>query len=666
MQLRRPRVLLISLGAVALLLAGAKVAVLAAGPSGPKPATEATRQANAALLQQLPFGDRADFEDAERGLIARPHTLTITDADGDVVWDLEPFKKFIRRDAPAPETVNPSLWRQAQLNMIYGLFKVTERIYQVRGFDLANITYIKGDRGWIVMDTLLTVESAKAAHALVKQHLGDRPIVAVIYSHSHPDHYGGVRGLVDEADVRSGRVRIIAPEGFMAHAVSEMVLAGSAMSRRAAYMYGMFLPRDAQGNVGSGLGIANATGTVSLIAPTHSITKTGQELVIDGVKMVFQLTPDTEAPAEMNTYFPQFKAMWMAENATHTLHNIQTLRGAPVRDALAWAKYLQQTIELYGDGLEVKFQSHHWPMWGQKNVRDYLEKQRDLYKYIHDQSLHMLNFGYLGTEIAEHLELPPALAQYWPNRGYYGTVRHNARAVYHRYMGFFTGNPSDLDELPQEPAARKYVEYMGGQAAVLERARADFERGEYRWVAQVLRHVVFADPDNAAGKELLADAYEQLGYQAESGPWRSVYLQGAYELRHGVPEGEPVDPSGRDTLRALPPALLFDYLAVRLNGARAAAKTLKLDVELTDLKERYELTVDRGVLNYTRRTAEVDGADAGLALQKLTLIELQLGKTTIEQAIASKALKLRGDRAAVEEFFGLLDRFPPSFAIVTP
>ncbi|MCY0990251.1 MBL fold metallo-hydrolase [Nannocystis sp. ILAH1] len=666
MQLRRPRVLLISMGAVALLLAGAKVAVLAAGPSGPKAATEATRQANAALLQQLPFGDRADFEDAERGLIARPHTLTITDADGNVVWDLEPFKKFIRRDAPAPETVNPSLWRQAQLNMIYGLFKVTERVYQVRGFDLANITYIKGDRGWIVMDPLLTIESAKAAHALVKQHLGDRPIVAVIYSHSHPDHYGGVRGLVEEADVRSGRVRVIAPEGFMAHAVSEMVLAGSAMSRRAAYMYGMFLPRDAQGNVGSGLGIANATGTVSLIAPTQSITKTGQELVIDGVKMVFQLTPDTEAPAEMNTYFPQFKAMWMAENATHTLHNIQTLRGAPVRDALAWAKYLQQTIELYGDGLEVKFQAHHWPMWGQKNVRDYLEKQRDLYKYIHDQSLHMLNFGYIGTEIAEYLQLPPALAQYWPNRGYYGTVRHNARAVYDRYMGFYTGNPSDLNELPQEPAARKYVEYMGGEAAVLERARADFERGEYRWVAQVLRHVVFADPDNAAAKELLADAYEQLGYQAESGPWRSEYLQGAYELRHGVPKGEPIDPSGRDTLRALPPALLFDYLAVRLNGARAAAKTLKLDVELTDLKERYELTVDRGVLNYTRRTAEVDGADAGLTLQKLTLIELQLGKTTIEQAIATKALKLRGDRAAVEEFFGLLDRFPPSFDIVTP
>ncbi|WP_434416312.1 alkyl/aryl-sulfatase [Nannocystis pusilla] len=666
MQLRRPRVLLISMGAVALLLAGAKVAVLAAGPAGPKPATEATRQANAALLQQLPFGDRADFEDAERGLIARPHTLTITDADGNVVWDLEPFKKFIRRDAPAPETVNPSLWRQAQLNMIYGLFKVTERIYQVRGFDLANITFIKGDRGWIVIDPLLTIESAKAAHALVKQHLGDRPIVAVIYSHSHPDHYGGVRGLVDEADVRSGRVRILAPEGFMAHAVGEMVLAGSAMARRAAYMYGMFLPRDAQGNVGSGLGIANASGTISLIAPTQTIGKTGQELIIDGVKMVFQLTPGTEAPAEMNTYFPQFKAMWMAENATHNLHNIQTLRGAQVRDALAWAKYLQETIELYGDGTEVKFQSHHWPMWGQKNVRDYLEKQRDLYKYIHDQSLHMLNFGYIGTEIAEYLQLPPALAQYWPNRGYYGTVRHNARAVYDRYMGFYTGNPSDLNELPQEPAARKYVEYMGGEAAVLERARADFERGEYRWVAQVLRHVVFADPDNAAAKELLADAYEQLGYQAESGPWRSEYLQGAYELRHGVPEGEPPDPSGRDTLRALPPGLLFDYLAVRLNGARAAAKTLKLDVELTDLKERYELTVDRGVLNYARRTAAVDGADAGLALPKLTLIELQLGKTTIEQAIAAKTLKLRGDRAAVEEFFGLLDRFPPAFNIVTP
>ncbi|WAS97723.1 MBL fold metallo-hydrolase [Nannocystis poenicansa] len=654
------------MGVLASLLAGATYAVTAAGPAGPKPATEATRQANEALLHRLPFDDRSDFEDAERGLIARPHTLTITDGDGNVVWDLEPFKKFIRRDAPAPDTVNPSLWRQAQLNLIYGLFKVSERIYQVRGFDLANITFIKGDRGWIVMDPLLTIETARAAHALVKQHLGDRPIVAVIYSHSHPDHYGGVRGLVDEADVRSGRVRIVAPEGFMAHAVSEMVLAGTAMTRRASYMYGLFLPRDPQGNVGSGLGIATAGGTVSLIAPTQSITKTGQELTIDGVKMVFQLTPNTEAPSEMNTYFPQFKAMWMAENATHTLHNILTLRGAPVRDALAWAKYLQETIELYGDGIEVKFQAHHWPMWGPKTVRTYLEQQRDLYKYIHDQSLHMLNFGYLGSEIAEYLQLPPALAQYWPNRGYYGTVRHNARAVYQRYMGFYSGNPSDLDELPQEPAARRYVDYMGGEAAVIERARADFARGEYRWVAQVLRHVVFANPDSVAGKELLADAYEQLGYQAESGPWRSSYLQGASELRNGVPESPPTNTSGSDTLRALTPTLLFDYLAVRLNGARAAAKTLKLDVELTDLKERYELTVDRGVLNYSRRTAEVAGADASLALTKMALIELQLGETTLEEAIAARTLKLRGNRAAVEEFLGLLDRFPPTFNIVTP
>jgi len=652
--------------ALGLLVAGVTYAGLAAAPNGPKAATETTRKTNAALLQSLPFADRADFEDAERGLIARPHTLTIVDGDGNVVWDLEPFKKFIRRDAPAPDTVNPSLWRQSQLNMIHGLFKVTERVYQVRGFDLANITFIKGDHGWIVMDPLLTIETARAAHALVKQHLGDRPIVAVIYSHSHPDHYGGVRGLVDEAEVRAGRVRIIAPEGFLAHAVSEMVLAGSAMSRRAAYMYGTFLPRDPQGNVGSGLGMANASGTVSLIAPTQTITRTGQELTIDGVKMVFQLTPNTEAPSEMNTYFPQFKAMWMAENATHNLHNILTPRGAQVRDSLAWAKHLQETIELYGDAIEVKFQAHHWPMWGKKTVVDYLGKQRDLYKYLHDQSLHMLNFGYIGTEIAEYLQLPPALAQYWPNRGYYGTVRFNARAVYQRYMGFYDGNPSDLDPLPSEPAARKYVEYMGGEAAAIERARADFERGEYRWVAQVLRHVVFANPDSAAGKELLADAYEQLGYQAESGPWRAEYLQGASELRHGVPDVSAAETAGPDTLRALSPALLFDFMAVRLNGARAAGATLKLEVELTEPKERYELTVARGVLNYARRTAPVADADASLTLAKMTLIELQDGQTTLDQAIAAGALKLRGKRAAVDEFFGLLDAFPRAFNIVTP
>lgn len=654
------------LGAAALLLAGMTDARPAFSPDGPKAATEATRQANAAVLRELPFADRADFVDAERGFIARPPTLTITDADGKVVWDLEPFKRFIRPDAPPPETVNPSLWRQAQLNMNYGLFEVTDRVYQVRGYDIANITFIRGDRGWIVLDPLLTVENAKAALALVREHLGDRPIVAVIYSHSHPDHYGGVRGIVDEDDVRAGKVRILAPEGFMTHAVSEMVLAGAAMSRRAVYMYGTLLPRDAQGTVGTGLGMTNATGTVSLIAPTQTITRTGQEVTIDGIKMVFQMTPNTEAPAEMNTYFPQFKAMWMAENATHTLHNILTLRGAQVRDALEWAKHLQETVELFGDGIEIEFQAHHWPMWGHARILSHLERQRDLYKYIHDQSLHMLNFGYVGTEIAEYLKLPPEIDRYWPNRGYYGTVKHNSRAVYQRYMGFYSGNPSDLDVLPPEPAARKYVEYMGGAAAMIERAREDFARGEYRWVAEVMRHAVFANPDDAEARTLLADAYEQMGYQAESAPWRSVYLQGAYELRHGVPALGAPEMAGSDTLRAVPPTLLFDYLAVRLNGARAATQTLRLDLALTDVKERYALTVDRGVLNYRRNEGATAGFDASLQLPKQMLLRIVLGETTLDQAIAAGELKLTGDPSAVERFLGLLDRFPTAFPIVTP
>ena len=630
----------------------------------PKPATAATIAANKAVLSALPFNDKSDFDDAQRGFIAAPDVLTIAkDADGTPAWDLESFKKFISQDKAAPDSVNPSLWRNAQLNMINGLFKVRDRIYQVRGFDISNLTLIQGDKGWIIFDPLISAETARAALAFANEKLGKRPVSAVIYSHSHVDHYGGVRGIVDEADVKAGKTKIIAPEGFTEHAISENVIAGNVMSRRAIYMYGALLPRNEFGSVNSGLGQSNSTGTPGLILPSEFVQKTGQEITVDGVKMVFQMTPGTEAPAEMNTFFPQFRAMWMAENSTNTMHNILTLRGAQVRDALKWAGYLNETINLYGKDVDVKFQSHHWPQWGNAKIIDYWKKQRDLYKYTHDQSVNLMNKGFTGAEIAEQIQLPPELDQFWPDRGYYGTLRHNSRAVYQRYMGWYNGNPSDLNDLPPEAEAKKYIEYMGGEAAVLKHAQADFDKGDYRWVAKALKHVVFANPDNKEAKNLLADTYEQLGYQAESGPWRGVYLQGAFELRNGVPTAGGINSASPDTIKAMPPEMLFDYLAVRLNGPKAAGKKIFLNIDFTDLKKDYGLAVENAVLNYGKPLAQ---ADAKVTLSKATLDSIQLKEVTLEQAITKGDIKIEGRREALGEFLALLDTFPFWFNIVTP
>jgi alkyl sulfatase BDS1-like metallo-beta-lactamase superfamily hydrolase len=630
---------------------------------GGKPATAATKAANEAVLKDLPFADKSDFDDAQRGFIARPDTLTIKNAQGNVVWDLEAYKKFIALDKAAPASINPSLYRNAQLNMIYGLFKVTDRVYQVRGFDLSNITFIQGDTGWIVFDPLISTETAKAALDYINEKVGKRPVVAVVYSHSHVDHYGGVRGLASEEDFKSGKVRVFAPEHFTEHAVSENVIAGNVMSRRAIYMYGALLPRNEFGGVNGGLGQTTSTGTGTLVIPTDIVKKTGEEHVVDGVKMVFQMTPGTEAPAEMNTWFPQFKAMWMAENSTNTMHNILTLRGAQVRDALKWAGYLNETIDLYGAGTEVKFQSHHWPQWGNAKIIDYWKKQRDLYKYTHDQSVNLMNKGFTGEEISETIKLPPELDKFWPNRGYYGTLSHNSRAVYQRYMGWYNGNPANLNNLPPEAAAKKYVEYMGGEAAIIKRAKVDFAKGEYRWTAEALKHVVFANPKSQAGKELLADSLEQLGYQAESGPWRGVYLMGAYELRNGVPKMGGINTATPDTIKAMPPEMLFDYLAVRLNGPKAAGKKIGLNIDFTDLKKQYGLAVENAVLNYGKPLAQ---ADAKLTMSKATLDSIQLKEMTLEQAVAKGDLKIDGKREAFIEFMGLLDTFPFWFNIVTP
>lgn len=646
-------------------LIGVAASLVAPAAVSANPATGITQAANAAVLKQLPFDDMREFQDAQRGLLLKPDTLTIKDkATGRVIWDLESYKAFINLEAPAPASVNPSLWRNAQLNLQYGLFEVVDGIYQVRGYDLSNISFVRGKTGWIVFDVGSSAETSRAAYDLITQKFGRRPIVAVIYSHSHLDHYGGVRGLVDDKDVASGKVRILAPEGFMEHAVSENVTAGNAMSRRAVLMYGALLPRNAEGSVGAGLGLTTPRAAATLIAPTETISKTGTKLDIDGVAMEFQMTPGTEAPAEMNTYLPAFRAMWMAENVTATMHNILTLRGAQVRDALSWSKYIQQTIDLYGDRIDVKFQSHHWPKWGNAEVLDYLGKQRDLYKFIHDRSVHLLNEGYVGEEIAEMIKLPPTLENFWEGRGYYGSLKHNSRAVYQRYMGWYDGNPSDLDVLPPEAAAKKYVEYMGGEGAVLTKARADFDRGEYRWVAMALKHVVFADPANAEAKELLARSYEQLGYQAESAPWRSVYLQGAYELRNGPPKLSTQGSASADVVRAMSPEMLFDYLAVRLDSDKAEGKKLSINMDFTDLNKHYTLNVENSVLVYTeKQTAK---PDATVTLTKAAMDDVSLGVATLQDQIAAGKIKISGDTEALRTMFGLFSTFDQSFNIVTP
>ncbi|OBR40795.1 MULTISPECIES: alkyl/aryl-sulfatase [Aeromonas] len=631
----------------------------------PKPASEFTIQANQNVLHTLPFNDKQDFEDARRGFIAKPDTLTIKDEQGNVVWDLEQYKTYIGLDKTAPDTVNPSLWRNAQLNMEYGLFKVTDKIYQIRGFDLSNITFIQGDKGWIVFDPLISPQTAKAALSFINQTLGERPVTAVVYSHSHVDHYGGAAGLFNSPDeVKKNGVQIIAPEGFTEHAVSENVIAGNAMARRAVYMYGALLPRNAQGGVNGGLGQTVSAGVPSLLLPTRFITKSGEEVTLDGVRMVFQMTPGTEAPAEMNTWFPDSKALWMAENTTNTMHNILTLRGAQVRDALKWSSYLNETIETWGNQAQVKFQSHHWPRWGNASIVDYFKKQRDLYKYIHDQSVRLMNMGYTGEEISEKIALPPELNDFWPNRGYYGTLRHNSRAVYQRYMGWYSGNPSDLDNLPPEMVGPKYVEFMGGEQALLKKAKASFDKGEYRWVAEVLKHLVFANPNNQEGKLLLADALEQLGYQAESGPWRSVYLQGAYELRNGVPTAGGTVTASPDTIRAMSPSMLFDYLAVRINPEKAAGKKMVINMDFTDIGEKHTLSLENAVLNHSTHYAAKP--DVTLTLSKQTLDDIQLGQGTLEQKIASGEIKVQGNQQTFSDFVGLLDKFNFWFNIVTP
>ena len=630
----------------------------------PKEATASTKQANDALYNQLPFSDNTDFTNAHKGFIAAIPTDVIKGAQGNVVWDPQKYA-FIKEGDKSPDSVNPSLWRQSQLINISGLFEVTEGVYQIRNLDLSNMTIIEGKEGITVVDPLVSAETAKVGMDLYFKNRGNKPVVAVIYTHSHVDHYGGVRGVVDEADVKSGKVKIYAPAGFMDEAVSENIMAGNVMSRRASYMYGNLLKPDVKGQVGAGLGTTTSAGTVTLIAPTNYITKTGQKETIDGLTYDFMMAPGSEAPSEMLWYIEEKKLIEAAEDVTHTLHNTYSLRGAKIRDPLAWSKYINDAINRWGDKAEIIMAQHHWPTWGNENVINLMKGQRDMYRYINDQTLRLANTGLTRDEIAANFKLPDGLAKTWASRGYYGSVSHDVKATYVLYLGWFDGNPATLDELPPEEAAKKFVEYMGGADNILQKAKTDYEQGNYRWVAQVVSKVVFADPNNEAARNLEADALEQLGYQAESGPWRNFYLTGAQELRNGVQKLPTPNTASPDTVKAMSPEMFFDYLGVHINGEKAASAKAVFNIDLGSDGGKYKLELENGVLNHTAG-AEAKDADATIALNRETLNKIILKEETLKQAEDKGEVKVTGNGAKLDEMLGYMDKFEFWFNIVTP
>lgn len=620
-----------------------------------KPVTPAIAAQHAEQLSSLPFDDTQDFEDADHGFIAALEPGVVRTTDGQVVWDNDSYA-FLHGDAPA--SVHPSLWRQSQLVARQGLYEVVEGIYQVRGLDLSNITFVEGDTGVIVIDPLISTETAAAALALYRAHRGERTVVAVIYTHSHIDHFGGVFAVTSEADARAGRVQIIAPEGFVEHAVAENVYAGTAMSRRAGYMYGAALARGPQGQVGAGLGQTTSAGEVGLIVPTHDITETGQTMTVDGIEIEFQMAPGTEAPAEMHFYFPKFRALCLAENATHTLHNLVTLRGALVRDPHVWSQYLTEAIDRFADRTDVAFASHHWPTWTGERVGHYLATQRDLYAYLHDQTLRLLNQGHQGAEIAEMLQLPPALESAWSTHGYYGSVSHNVKAIYQRYLGWFDANPARLWPHPPAEQAQRYVAAIGGIDRVVELAQSAFEAGDFRWAATLLDHAVFTDENHAAARELYADTLEQLGYGAENGTWRNFYLSGATELRDGN-FGTPTATSAPAILAQLTPEQLLDAIAISVNGPKAWDLDLSINVTFTDLGQTYRVTLRNGVLIHRRADADPDAA-ASVSVSKMRLLTLMGGDQN------SPGVEISGDPTQVTSLLSVLETGDPSFNIVTP
>jgi alkyl sulfatase BDS1-like metallo-beta-lactamase superfamily hydrolase len=627
----------------------------------PKPASQFIIDQWERIQQSLPFNDTRDFVNAKRGFQGRLKPNIIKNDKDEVVWNNDVYK-FLEEDAP--DTVNPSLWRQSRLTHLDGLYLVTQGIYQVRGLDLSHTTFIEGDEGVVIIDPLTSEETGAAALALYQEHRGtERDIKAIIYTHPHVDHFGGVKGFVTDEDIEKKDIKVLAPQGFLEHAVSENVFAGTAMSRRSAYMFGAALSRGPEGQIGAGLGQSVPTGTITLIVPNDEISYTGENRTIDGIDMVFQMAPNTEAPAEMLIYFPKLKALCAAEDATHTFHNILTLRGAEVRDPNSWAKHLTETIDMFGGQTEVVFASHHWPTWGVEEVVEFLTSQRDLYAYVHGQTLRLLNKGYNGPEIAEMMTLPPALDKTWSARGYYGSISHNVKAIYQRYMGWFDGNPAHLWEHTPVERAKRYVQLAGGMGQTIQNGREAFEAGDLRWAAEVLNHAVFSEPQNPEARALLADVYEQLGYGAENGPWRNFFISGTTELRNGS-FGTPTQSASAELVSQLTPEMLFNALAAQINGPEAWDKKMTIEVIVPDAEVIYTLWLSNGALIYSTasQSRNVDVALTGTAKQLTVLAVYGPDPEALEKA----GVKIDGDKTALDTFSSLLDKGDPNFNIVTP
>lgn len=622
-------------------------------------ATPMVLAANAAVAKAADLSDPASFADARRGFIAAPKGQ-VRDAEGVVVWDYDAFA-FVKGAAPA--TVNPSLWRQALLNNQIGLFKVSERIWQLRGFDLANITLIEGKTGWIVVDALTSRETAAAAMLFARQHIGDRPVSALIFTHSHIDHFGGALGIVSAEEAKSRQLPVIAPAGFIEEATSENVLMGIAMGRRSMYMYGSRLPLDANGLIDTGLGKAVAFGSVGILPPTLLIKKAEQELLIDGLRFVFHNVGGSEAPAEFTFYLPELKAFGGAEMMSQTLHNLYTLRGAKVRDASKWAGFLDAALAQSADA-EVLFNQHHWPVWGQARIRESITKQRDTFSYIHDQTVRLMNAGLSAPEIAEQLQLPDSLQSYLNNRGYYGTLSHNIKAVYQFYLGWFDAHPSNLDNLPPVDAAKRYVELAGGIDKIIAAAQKAFDAGEFRWSAELLKHAVYAEPKNKTASELLARSFEQMGYMAESAPWRNFYLSGALELRKGPPDKGLSREKMLDMLQHTPIERFLEAMAASLNGPKAAGLNLKINLIFSDLGESYVLQIENAVLHF-RQAPEASDANASLTLTKAFFLRMMTGSAGAKDLLLSDQTRIEGSRIDLGRFFSLLDNAPGNFPLVT-
>ncbi|MFQ3324610.1 MAG: alkyl sulfatase BDS1-like metallo-beta-lactamase superfamily hydrolase [Pseudomonadales bacterium] len=624
-------------------------------------ATETTAKTNKEVLANLPFHNRQDFDDAIKGFIATDEALSITNARGEIIWRPDDYG-FITGDAPA--SANPSLWRQAKLNNINGLFKVSERIYQIRGYDLANMSIIEGDSGWIVIDPLTASETAAKGMALVRKHLGDKPITGIIFTHSHVDHFGGALGIISSAEIAERNIPVIAPIGFIEEATSENVIAGNAMMRRSTFSYGKNLPRTQRGHIGSGLGKAPAYGTTGILEPNYTVDTTGQELTVDGVDFIFQNASGSEAPSELTFYLPQLKTYCGAEVLSRNMHNIYTLRGAKVRDAVKWAGFINEAMDMAANA-DNYFASHHWPMWGNEQIIEYLEKQRDMYKYIHDQTMRLANSGLTPNEIAEEIEMPASLQQQFYNRGYYGTLKHNAKAVYQHYYGWYDGNPANLDALTEVDAGQKYVTLMGGPDAVIAAAKTAYDKGEYRWVAQLLNHLVFAEPDNRQARGLLATVYDQLGYQSESGVWRDVYLNAALELRNGAPEKGMNMADAKGIITQTPVSKFFDAMSVRLNGMKADGVEKVINVRITDLNENHVLGIKNSVFHHTIGTVNAE-ANASIAISHSLLTDMLTGSAGIKDVLTSDELDIQGSTIDLIQFFSLFEAPETTFNIVTP